>query len=196
MAKLPPKRQLFVNEYCKDGNGTQAAIRAGYSPKTANEQASQLLAILSVQEAVQAKMARRFERAEITAEKILRELSLLAFSRMKDYLQVYEDGDAAVNLANLDDDKWAAVQEVTSEVYVEHVGDDPRQVKRTKFKLAEKRGALELLGKHHKLWTDKYEHSLGDPLDRLVESLRALPPDVPACPPTDAPPPVDDGPVT
>lgn len=51
--KLSPKRQRFVDEYCADFNGTQAAIRAGYSAKTANEQAASLLAIPSVKEAVE-----------------------------------------------------------------------------------------------------------------------------------------------
>lgn len=51
-SKLSPKRQRFVDEYVVDFNGTQAAIRAGYSPKTANEQAASMLAIPSVKEAV------------------------------------------------------------------------------------------------------------------------------------------------
>ena len=50
---LTPKRQKFVEEYCVDFNGTQAAIRAGYSPRTANEQACALLAIPSVKKAVE-----------------------------------------------------------------------------------------------------------------------------------------------
>lgn len=43
MAKLTEKQQRFADEYLIDLNGTQAAIRAGYSAKTANEQASRLL---------------------------------------------------------------------------------------------------------------------------------------------------------
>lgn len=51
------KRQKFVLEYCKDFNGTKAAERAGYSVKTANEQAAQLLANISIKEAIAAHMA-------------------------------------------------------------------------------------------------------------------------------------------
>lgn len=43
MPKLTPKQEMFCTEYIIDFNGTQAAIRAGYSKKTANEQASRLL---------------------------------------------------------------------------------------------------------------------------------------------------------
>ena len=49
---LTPRQARFVEEYLKDLNGTQASIRAGYSAKTANEQAAQNLAKLSIQQAV------------------------------------------------------------------------------------------------------------------------------------------------
>ena len=52
MAKLTEKQQRFVDEYLIDLNATQAAIRAGYSVKTANEQGSQNLAKLSIQQAI------------------------------------------------------------------------------------------------------------------------------------------------
>jgi phage terminase small subunit len=45
---LTPKQAAFVREYLKDSNGTQAATRAGYSPRTANEQASRLLANVNI----------------------------------------------------------------------------------------------------------------------------------------------------
>lgn len=66
--KLSPKQAAFVAEYLIDLNATQAAIRAGYSAKTANEQASRLLANVSVSQAVaeaQAKRAKKVERAAL-----------------------------------------------------------------------------------------------------------------------------------
>lgn len=71
---LNPKRQRFVEEYLVDLNGTQAAIRAGYSKKTANEQASRLLATVSVQEAIQAAQAKRAKKTKITQEMVLQRL--------------------------------------------------------------------------------------------------------------------------
>ena len=50
MAQLTDRRQKFVDEYLMDLNATQAAIRAGYSARTANEQAARLLANVSIQE--------------------------------------------------------------------------------------------------------------------------------------------------
>lgn len=71
---MTPKQERFVAEYLVDLNATQAAIRAGYSAKTANEQGSQLLAKLSVRAAVDEALAKRAGKLEITAEKVLRDI--------------------------------------------------------------------------------------------------------------------------
>lgn len=73
MAKegLTPKQAAFVQEYLVDLNGTQAAIRAGYSPKTANEQAARLLANASVQAAVTKGREKLAAKVEVTAERVL-----------------------------------------------------------------------------------------------------------------------------
>lgn len=75
MAELTTKQQRFVDEYCIDGNGTQAAIRAGYSPKTANEQASRMLANVNISEAIDAKRKRLEVKAEVSAEWVLKEFA-------------------------------------------------------------------------------------------------------------------------
>jgi hypothetical protein len=68
---LPPKVKLFVVEYTKDMNGTQAAIRAGYSAKTANEQAAQHLAKLSIKQAVDAVMNDRIEQGIFDGDMVI-----------------------------------------------------------------------------------------------------------------------------
>ena len=71
-AKLTEKQQRFVDEYLIDLNATQAAIRAGYSVKTANEQGSQNLAKLSIQQAIAEQMAEQIAADAINpTEKIL-----------------------------------------------------------------------------------------------------------------------------
>ncbi|EHS3846832.1 TPA: terminase small subunit [Escherichia coli] len=74
MAKLTDKQELFAREYLKDLNATQAAIRAGYSEKTANEQASRLLANVNVQNFVAELKAARIEQTGIDAAYVLRRL--------------------------------------------------------------------------------------------------------------------------
>lgn len=72
--KLTPKQERFVEEYLKDLNATQAAIRAGYSPKTAQEQSSRLLSNVMVQEAVRAGREAKAKDARVDAQWVLRRL--------------------------------------------------------------------------------------------------------------------------
>ncbi len=74
MSDLTPKQARFVEEYLLDLNATQAAIRAGYSKKTANEQGAQLLAKLSIREAVAEAQAIRSKRTEITQDEVIQGL--------------------------------------------------------------------------------------------------------------------------
>lgn len=72
--KLTPKQQRFVDEYLIDLNSTQAAIRAGYSAKTANVIGSENLAKPYIQSAVQQAQAKQQERTLITADAVLKNI--------------------------------------------------------------------------------------------------------------------------
>ncbi len=74
MAELSPRRERFCQEYIKDLNGTQAAIRAGYSPKTARVKASQLLVVPEVQDRVAELKAGVADRNEISVDEIVANL--------------------------------------------------------------------------------------------------------------------------
>ena len=78
--KLPAKRQRFVDEYCIDFNGTQAAIRAGYSIKSANEQAARLLAYDSIKKALDEKRLEIAEESKLKTSDVIDELRRIAFS--------------------------------------------------------------------------------------------------------------------
>ncbi len=71
---LTPRQARFVEEYLLDLNATQAAIRAGYSKKTANEQGARLLAKVSVRKAVAEARQARSERTEITQDEVIQGL--------------------------------------------------------------------------------------------------------------------------
>jgi hypothetical protein len=73
-SELTPKQRRFVDEYLVDLNATQAAIRAGYSARTANEQGARLLANASLAAAVQSAQLARSERVRITQDDVLRGL--------------------------------------------------------------------------------------------------------------------------
>ena len=156
---LPPKRQRFVMEYLADCNGTQAAIRAGYSAKSANEQASSLLAIPKIRAAVDKLLDQKnqeiLDKYAVTKDRVIRELALLAFSNQEDYAVTQPDGTAYVDLSKLTRDQWAAIQEIITEEYVEGKGEAARDVKRVKIKLADKGVNLERLGRTMALFSDK-----------------------------------------
>ena len=79
-SKLTPKQDRFCREYMIDLNATQAAIRSGYSKKTAKEQAYGLLTKLHIQQRVTELNRKRQEATGITAEKVLREAARIAFA--------------------------------------------------------------------------------------------------------------------
>jgi Terminase small subunit len=84
MSKLNPKQQSFVNEYLKDKNGTQAAIRAGYSKHTAPEIASRLLRNVKVQKALDSSIAKQAKRIELSADKIIQRIAEFSFNSTVD----------------------------------------------------------------------------------------------------------------
>ena len=85
---LTEKQQRFVDEYLVDLNATQAAIRAGYSPHTANEQGAQLLAKLSVQHAVREARSAQQKRTAITADTVLMEIANIALADARELVEV------------------------------------------------------------------------------------------------------------
>ena len=130
MDKLTPKQQRFVEEYLVDLNATQAAIRAGYSARTANEQAARLLAKASVSQAIASAKAERSARVAVSADYVLNNLVEIVERSMQRAPVVDMKGN--------------------------HVTDeDGRFVWRFDAKAANR--ALELLGKHLGMFTDKLE---------------------------------------
>ncbi len=158
--ELTVKQRLFVREYLIDLNATKAAERAGYSASTARQQGARLLSNVDISAEIAAQQEQRFERLGITADAVLQELAKIAFSNMLDYITVTPTGAARVDLSKLTRDQAAAVGEITVEEFTERTGegrDGFEKVKRIKFKLSDKRGALVDLGRHLKLFTERVE---------------------------------------
>jgi phage terminase small subunit len=180
---LTPRQQRFVEEYLVDLNATQAAIRAGYSRKTAQEQSSRLLLNVMVAAAVATAQAKRSERTAVTADLVLAELAKLGFANMADYMKAGPDGEPYLDFASLTRDQAAALQEVTVETFMvagedrEDLEDQPhggalrrpagREVRRVKFKLADKRAALVDIGRHLGMFKDRVEHTGKDGKDLI-----------------------------
>lgn len=166
---LTLKQQRFVAEYLVDKNATQAAIRAGYSAKTAYSQGQRLLKHVEVAALIATKAEKQVEKLEITAERVLAELALLGFANMEDYVRIGSDGDPYLDFSTLTREQAAAITEMTVEDFKDGRGDGARDVRRVKFKLADKRAALVDLGRHFALFTDKVQHGADPALVALIE---------------------------
>ena len=165
---LTPKQKRFVAEYLLDLNATAAAKRAGYSEKTACEQAARLLANVKVQTAVQEAEQARQERTEITQDMVLREMSKLAFF---DIRKMFDKNGKPLDISALDADTAAALVGLDVQDVTDNDGNYIGFVK--KYKMADKIRALELLGKHLGAWEprDKQQTAVED-LTALAEKLR------------------------
>jgi phage terminase small subunit len=149
---LTPKQARFVEEYLLDLNGKQAAIRAGYSPKTAEVQGSRLLGHPKVQAAVDAAMQARSRRTEVAADRVVAELAKIAFANMRDFWPT--EGET-LDLSRLDQDRAAAVEEIAIDESVDTAGVLRR---RTRLKLHDKLAALTSLARHLGMFTDGVGH--------------------------------------
>jgi phage terminase small subunit len=167
---LTAKQQCFVSEYLVDLNATQAAIRAGYSEKTAYSIGPENLTKPLVQAAIAAAMEERAKRTEVTQDRVVAELAKIGFANMRNYMRTGDNGDPYLDFSALTEDQTAALAEVTVDDYVEGRGENSRAVKRVKFKLHDKRAALVDLGRHLGIFTDKVEHS-GLTLEALLAKI-------------------------
>lgn len=146
MDDLTPKIKRFCEEYIKDLNGTQAAIRAGYSEKTANEQASKLLAKVNVQIYVSELKKSLSDKNEGLAQQVIDELKKLGFANIQDYINPQNE---IKDLTTITRDNAAAVESIKKTV-TEFSGGGESSGKKTtiQFKLYDKISALEKLGRH------------------------------------------------
>lgn len=151
---MTPKQERFVAEYLKDFNATQAAIRCGYSAKTAASQASRLLTNVNVQEAVAAAQARHRASDDLSAARVLEEYRRLAFVDLRSFF------DEAGNLKpvhELTPEQGAALAGLEVIKKNAAAGDGVVDIIH-KFKVWDKTRALESLAKHFGLLTEQVEH--------------------------------------
>ncbi|KOF56629.1 MULTISPECIES: terminase small subunit [Clostridium] len=149
MAKLTDKQKLFCDEYLIDLNVTQAAIRAGYSNSYARNHSYELLEKPAIKDYIDKAMAERSKRTGINQDRVIRELARIAFVKPSDVINV---NNATVK-KKVSDDDLATIQSVKIKTVPTAYG---KGVER-EIKLADKMKALELLGKHLGMFTDKVD---------------------------------------
>lgn len=152
---LTVKQRMFVEEYLIDLNATQAAIRAGYSAKTADQQGSRMLANVKVQQAIAERMAERSKRTGVNQDRVVLELAKMAFVKMTDVV----DSNGRIKEGAADDD-LACIESIK---YKESDNEFGGSVER-EVKIGSKLKALELLGKHLGMWNDKLDVNVTAPI--------------------------------
>lgn len=156
--KLNAQQAFFVLEYLKDLNATQAAIRAGYckkSPSNAGKVGPAMVNTPHIAAAIQEQMDKRAARLEISADVILRELLFIARA---DLAQAYTKEGKLKSIHDIPEETRRAMAGVKVYEEFDGFGKDRFQCGETiEVKFWDKPKALELLGKHLKLFTDVHE---------------------------------------
>lgn len=150
MSKLNPRQEKFVAEYLKTLNMTQSAIKAGYSPHTASEQASRLLKNKKVAKYIDEQRKRIIDEGVLSANELLHILSNAAVGDESEVREVVvKRGEFQ---RNPDTDRMNLV-------YNEHV-----ETVEVPIKPSDRLRARDMLGKYHKLFTDKQELAMDTPI--------------------------------
>lgn len=142
MAKLTAKQQRFCDEYLIDLNATQAAIRAGYSKKTANRIGTENLSKLVIREYIENRMAEKEAALIADQDEVLKYLTSVLRGQSK-----------------------------STEIVIEGLGDGSTKARKMEKEPSEKDKlkAAELLGKRYGLYTEKVEEKVDMELNVTID---------------------------
>lgn len=138
------KQKMFIIEYLKDFNATQAAIRAGYSPKTAYSIGQENLK----KPEIKAKIEKLIEERCMTSDEVLLRLAEHARSNVGDYIEVLPRGQAIIKLEKA---KEAEQLHLIKKLKITKTGPE--------IELYDQQAALQLIGKHLGLFKEQIEQS-------------------------------------
>lgn len=142
MAKLTAKQQRFVDEYLVDLNATQAAIRAGYSKKTANRIGPENLSKPVIQEAIEKRLAEKEKSLIAQQDEVLKTLTRVLRREESEHVVVTVKSHRSFYDENRN--KQIIDQEVSDVVPMP-------------TKICDVNKAAELLGKYHAMWIDRQQ---------------------------------------
>lgn len=163
---MTPKQDAFVREYLIDLNATQAAIRAGYSEKTAEKIGSENLKKPEIAAALAEHMKKRQEAVGLTAERVLLELARIATF---DPRKLFDKDGLPIHINLLDDDTAAAI----CGIEVVTVGNAEHGLGQiTKYKISDKNTAISNAMKHLGLLKEKLEVTGSIKVGDLLSNVR------------------------
>jgi len=143
---LTPKQKRFAEEYLVDLNATQAAIRAGYSEDSASIIGFENLRKPNIASAIRKRQNKLAEDIEVTQARVIAEYAKLGFSNMARFANL-DDDLPRFDFSDLTPDEMAAVSEITVDTRRES-GEEGGMIAKVRFKLHDKKGALDSLSRH------------------------------------------------
>lgn len=168
---LNEKQKMFCKEYVRDFNATQAAIRAGYSKKTADVIASQHLGKLNIQNEIARLTEKKVEKTEDLTQQVIDEFRKIAFSSIA---HLHNTWISRKEFEDITDDQKACIESIKTRVRRMVYDKEDYEVEEVQIKLYDKQRALENLGKHLGIYekdnVQKSDHS-NTTDDELLNSL-------------------------
>ncbi|HDZ37360.1 MAG TPA: terminase small subunit [Marinobacter sp.] len=153
------KYEAFCQEYMKDSNKTQAAIRAGYSKNRADSKGAQLWGIISIQGRVRYLQAQLADDCGVTARRLMEEWKTIGFANAK---AIMNAGNTIKDISQLPDDVSAAISSISV--------SKTKQGKNVKVTMHSKETALENMGKRIGFY-EKHHSPLVDALKQLMQEI-------------------------
>ncbi len=156
---MTAKQRLFVAEYLKDLNATQAAIRAGYSEKTARQIGEENLSKPVIRKMIDEAMQQRSERTEITQDRVLKALAAIGFG---DIRSLFDSGGSFKNITELSAEEAALLAGFDLSILKARDDDTPFEETVKRIKVNDRLRALEMIGRHLNMFTDKLDVNFSD----------------------------------
>ena len=153
MAKLTAKQQRFCDEYLIDLNATQAAIRAGYSKKTARAIANENLTKPYIKEYIEKRMSEKEKELIADQDEVMKYLSSVMRREMTESVVV-----------TISKEKSTYVPDANGTMRKQTVKEDAPQVVQIPARLSDANKAAELLGKAYGIYTDKVQSEVVIPV--------------------------------
>lgn len=164
--KLTNKQRIFCNEYLVTLNATDAAIKAGYSLRTANVIGPENLSKPCIQAYIKMHLKKREERTEICQDHVLIELSRIAFF---DPGNLFDENGELKKISDMDEDTRAVIAGVDISTSNGKNKETPILEITKKLKFVDKLKALELLGRHLGMFIDRGElHVVNETLEDAI----------------------------
>ena len=156
--RFTPKQRLFIEAYLVSRSLTKAAIAAGCKERSAHAVGWKWFNKAAIRAEIEARLASTLDRYAVTSDRIIRELALIAFANIGDFIAVQAGGSAIVDFATATREQIASLKSI--EIDERTIDGAAAGVRRVKISMSDKRQALMDLAKLRRMLpADRLEHS-------------------------------------